>query len=244
MLNNILIPESLQQELLKKTTWGDALSFILSAKTGIDNWTLKAHILDMRSTFWRLLLPKPVQGNILHIGSADWGKNALALGKSASKITYWDNQEWRLRLMEMRLKESGLTNVEFINQIPQASAGFDLVVIYDTSVIGGITGLPRVSHLLKTDGVLYINTEDGPRKYKRLLSETGFNHITIYSPVPHYLHFNYIIPIDGKPIFQYRLEQMATDELSRKLKRWAISILLRLGILKYFMTNFSIIAHK
>jgi hypothetical protein len=240
----MLIPKSLQQELLGKTTWNDALSLILSANTGIDNWTLKAHILDMRSTFWRFLLPKPAQGNILHIGSADWGKNALALGKSVSKITYWDNQEWRLRLVEILLNESGLPNVEFINQMPQTSAGFDLMVIYNTSVIGGIIGLPKIFPLLKPGGVLYINTEDSSEKCRKLLSKTGFNDITIYSSVPHYLHFNYIIPIDEKPIFHYRLEQMTKDGLSRKLKRWAISILLRLDILKYFMTNFSIIAQK
>lgn len=234
----------MREELLKKTTWNEALSLILSASTDIDDWTLKAHILDMRSTFWRLLLPRPVQGNVLHIGSSDWGKNALVLGKYASQITYWDDQEWRLRLVEMRLKENRLTNVKFTNRTPQQSEIFNLIVLYDTAVIGGITELSKIFALLKPDGVIYINTADRPGKCRRLLSDAGLNNINTYCPVPHYLHFNYIIPLEEKSIFRYRLEQMTTDGLSRKLKRWAISILLRLGILKYFMTDFSIIAYR
>jgi SAM-dependent methyltransferase len=76
--------------------------------------------------------------------------------------------------------------------------------------------------------------------YRRLMEEAGFADIEVYCALPSYNHPRFIIPFDDR-VFAYFCEHFDSVSSSRK-RRWALRLLRLLGIDKYLVYSFFIIA--
>ncbi|MFH1231829.1 MAG: class I SAM-dependent methyltransferase, partial [Planctomycetota bacterium] len=215
--------------------------------------------------FWKLLLRQPPKGNILHIGTDDWGKTALDLRNSANKITYldFDCNNWRMKAVQLRLKEAMINNTEFIlwdkeKALPFIKDTFDLIVINGFldddeilpekySFIKRITG--EIYPILKKDGELFLSTDNkwyqsGYNSYRELLSKAGFKDLGFWSAIPDYRNFNYIIPLDNYAVLRYWIHQIDSHTFRNKIRSMGLYLCLNIGILKYVVPNFCITAYK
>jgi SAM-dependent methyltransferase len=293
----MLISESLHKEILRRlepSNWSSILEFLLSSDgLPVDKERLKTYILDNRSTYWRLLLRQPPKGNILHLGTNDWGKTAIDLvnsinpvrsvestgnksGQSSvsktldvsnevNKITYldFDNNNWRMKLVQLRLKEAGINNSEFIlwdkeKALPFTNDTFDLVVsngFFDEDEILSdkyqftrrITA--EIYSLLKEGGGLFLSAENkwyqrGYNSYRELLLKAGFKDLRFWSAIPDYRSFNYIIPLDNHSVLGYWVSQVDSQNFINKIRSIGLYLCLNMGILKYVVPNFCITAYK
>lgn len=264
----MLISESLHKEILRRletSNWSSILEFLLSSDgLPVDMESLKAYILDNRSTYWRLLLRQPPKGNILHLGTNDWGKTAIDLTNSVQKITYLDlnANNWRMKSVQLRLKEAGINNSEFIlwdkeKALPFTKDTFDLVVsngFLDDAILSDkyqftrrITG--EIYPILKEDGELFLSTDNkwyqsGYNSYRELLLTIGFKDLRFWSAIPDYRNFNYIIPLDNHSVLGYWVSQIDSHTFRNKMRSMGLYLCLNMGILKYVVPNFCITAYK
>lgn len=171
------IPPRLMRDLAKRTAqsgYENALECLFSSvRYNLEE--LKASILDKRQTFWKLLVSLPSQGTVLELGCG-WGNTAVELAQLCDKIICMDLIPDRLRFVALRLKEVGITNVEFILggdsfPLPFPDASFDMVVMngflgYAGVLYDGHPGqiqqmiLTDAHRLLKAGGCLYVGIEN------------------------------------------------------------------------------------
>lgn len=88
--------------------------------------------------------------------------------------------------------------------------------------------------------------------YRRFLKHIGFKKLDFYTPVPGYLNFKYLVPLEPFNIFTYWFSNILYDNFlfSPPILRRVVSIIrwilrfLPVSFLKYFVPDFSIVARK
>jgi hypothetical protein len=179
---------------------------------------------------WRFLLPEPTLGRVAYAGQQ--GELLDALRAFSESVTVLSENEFVNECLDLVvLRFPSLQTLQTSSRLVKPGR-----YIY-IELLGGFGGIGVGAGLLP-------KIMAGARAHVRALREEGFDEIEAYWHRPSFENCHEIVPLFDQTALKYVLGREKRLPLSRELKLLAANCLVRSGLLRHFVSCYSIIAHR
>lgn len=157
-------------ESAERNSWKDAIKSLRDSKPSTYDYCV-----DESRANWRFLLPVTEQSVILDVGSG-WGTLSFPLAKDGARVVAMDSVYERVRFVNIRRKQEGITNLQAVwanvLRLPFPDSSFNLVIMNGVLEWVGLSDLSRdpllvqkqalqeMYRVLRPGGYLYIGIEN------------------------------------------------------------------------------------